>query len=667
MISRILNKFSIKQITVFSLIVFSISLLVLTTFSLINTNSKIQQSNLDAKLIILLDAIEKVAHTHAVERGLTAGFLGSDESTIPKKLGDARRQADRTMEQIDQIFQSEWPEHLQLKNHLQLLRQHAQAKSNIRRLVDTKNSQGVFTYYSTLNKLALESMQNIRLYIHNRKLLSTINGAINLAWFKEYAGQARGKINGSLASQQITVLSRSDVSSYISGMQTTSDYLKLILEGQALTAFNQLLGLPDSQMIKNVYQQILTPNVRIASIPMTSEQWFPIATKQIVNIKKLIDEKLMDSHTQSEEAKAREKNLLILKIIVILSIFAILVVLNSHLILSLMIRLEILTSRLRKVAEQGDLTVNIGLKGNDELSTISNAVSTTLMTFKEVIVGLAASIKSGTNISNKLKEASQDALAGAETTHLMASNIATSLDQMSQSSIEISTSAASTFNASEELNQRMQATIEVNNANINAMDSMTTNMSQARTKANRMEEKVGAISGILENINSLAEQTNLLALNAAIEAARAGEAGRGFAVVAGEVRNLAVGSKESSELISTLLVELQTASNEVIDSIETNVSSSKQVVERGVNVKELSLQLVQGVKEVEQLSTVVASASEQQSTTIKHIAQDIAEVLSASDLGLKTAKELAIILTDLESNSQELQSKMKHFTIVQKN
>lgn len=667
MISRQLNKFSIKQITVVSLVVFSISLIILTTFSLINTNNKILESRLDSNLINLLDTIEKVAHTHAVERGLTAGFLGSAAAIVPANLSNARMVADRTIEQIEQVFQETWPDGSQLKTHLMLLRKHVKKKSDIRRLVDTKNGTGVFAYYSILNKLALEAMQNIRLYIHSRKLLSTVNGAINLAWIKEFAGQARGKINGALASQEINLLSRSDISSYIEGMQITSDYLKLILKDESLAKFNNLMGSAENKKIQKVYQQILAPNVSILGVPMTSEQWFQLATKQIVDVKQLIDEKLSKSHGLSEQASSTEQNRLIIKIIIILAVFAILVVLNVHLIRSLMIRLKILTSNLRKVAENGDLTVNVCLRGNDELSTISNAVSTTLMTFKDVIIGLAASIKSGTNISNKLEVASNDALAGAETTNLMASNIATSLDQMSQSSVEISSSASSTFSASEELNQKMHATIEVNNANIDAMHNMTTNMSQARQKANRMEEKVAAISGILENINSLAEQTNLLALNAAIEAARAGEAGRGFAVVAGEVRNLAVGSKESSDLISTLLIELQTASNEVIESIEANVSSSKQVVERGTNVKELSLQLVQGVKEVEQLSTVVASASEQQSTTIKHIAKDITEVLSASDLGLETSKNLTVILTELAENSQELQDKMRHFIVVQKN
>jgi methyl-accepting chemotaxis protein len=67
-----------------------------------------------------------------------------------------------------------------------------------------------------------------------------------------------------------------------------------------------------------------------------------------------------------------------------------------------------------------------------------------------------------------------------------------------------------------------------------------------RGQAQQMQNVVSAIGAI-------AEQTDLLALNATIEAARAGEHGKGFAVVSGEVKALALQTKEAlGEINSTI-------------------------------------------------------------------------------------------------------------------
>ncbi len=85
-------------------------------------------------------------------------------------------------------------------------------------------------------------------------------------------------------------------------------------------------------------------------------------------------------------------------------------------------------------------------------------------------------------------------------------------------------------------------------------------LGEFREKFDMVKQETGTIT----NITS---QTNLLALNASIEAARAGEAGRGFAVVADEIRNLSMGTKNSSDSIMDALQHLENTSDKMTESI----------------------------------------------------------------------------------------------------
>ncbi len=81
------------------------------------------------------------------------------------------------------------------------------------------------------------------------------------------------------------------------------------------------------------------------------------------------------------------------------------------------------------------------------------------------------------------------------------------------------------------------------------------------------KEKSKQINEIVEVITTISEQTNLLALNASIESARAGEAGK-----------LAFQSKEATANITTIIKELQTRTEHVVQNV---AELSEVAIEQG--------------------------------------------------------------------------------------
>ncbi|WP_432408192.1 methyl-accepting chemotaxis protein [Wukongibacter sp. M2B1] len=155
------------------------------------------------------------------------------------------------------------------------------------------------------------------------------------------------------------------------------------------------------------------------------------------------------------------------------------------------------------------------------------ATSMPIIDEKGDIVGAVSTIK---NISDR------------EDLHNIIQTLAGSLNEMSKTTSQISTSAEKMAFSGEEIISYVNNTI-------------------AKTKETDQ---------VVRFVQQVAKQTNLLGLNAAIEAARAGEAGKGFQVVAEEIRKLAVSSNESVEKISSVLKEIQGGVIKILKMAEEN-------------------------------------------------------------------------------------------------
>jgi methyl-accepting chemotaxis protein len=141
------------------------------------------------------------------------------------------------------------------------------------------------------------------------------------------------------------------------------------------------------------------------------------------------------------------------------------------------------------------------------------------------------------------------------------------------------------------------------------------------------------IGDVIKLIQTIAGQTNLLALNATIEAARAGEAGKGFAVVASEVKSLAVQTAKATEDIARLISSVQQATGGAVGAIG---------------------RITGRMEEIDNCTTNVSSAVEQQSVATAEISQSVASAASGAKLVVSALDEVAGAATETRQSAESV-------------
>ncbi len=202
-----------------------------------------------------------------------------------------------------------------------------------------------------------------------------------------------------------------------------------------------------------------------------------------------------------------------------------------------------------------------------------------------------------TSSATEMQASSNNVASMAEETARQAQATAAASEQATTNVQTVAAAAEELSKSIDEIARHVQDASRMTKQAVEGADRANTTIQDLGGASNEIGQGINVIT-------SIAQQTNLLALNATIEAARAGEAGKGFAVVANEVKELARQTARATEDISQKIEAIQGSTGVAIEAIQT---------------------IGEGIGKIDEISTVIASAVEEQTAATNEISRNVAE------------------------------------------
>ena len=570
------------------------------------------------------------------ERGMTAGFLGSQGKVFGDRLRQQRSDMDAAakafFQQRDQLDATLLTS--TISSQLAAVEQQWQQNQSLRDQVDLLSvaTPEALGHYTGLNSLLMVLVGELAHLTGEGAITRQLAAYYNLLEAKDLAGIERALLSNVFAADAMPEATLQRLLSLIGEERAFLETFRVLSGAANREALETALSGPE---VERVLERRALAIQQTAGFGVNPEEWFDWQTVKIGRLKALEDSVSATIVSATDELKRQAQRDLwwYLAIAVVAAVIAI-----GMAILIVRTMTRPLQRALVSIAERGDdLTQRLPVPGSDELSRLYQAVNDASAQTEQLIAEMKRNAQSVALASNEIAQGNQDL---AQRTEEQSASLVQTASSMEQMTATVRQNADNAHQA-----QRMTGGVA------NQAQEATEVAMQARQAMQHIHQANEQVTTIVTAIDNIAFQTNLLALNASVEAARAGEHGRGFAVVADEVRKLASRSAEEASQIRHLVNNNVARINEGEALVATTSDTLEKIAAR--------------VQQVATLVDEIATASHEQSAGVEQISHAMAQLEDVTQQNASLVEQVATASRSLDDQAEEMTTLVSRFRVAE--
>ena len=311
----------------------------------------------------------------------------------------------------------------------------------------------------------------------------------------------------------------------------------------------------------------------------------------------------------------------------------------------------------------GDLQRRLPAQGQDELAQLARGFNRFADKIQHSLQAVADTANALRTSAEKVAEESERSRLDSHAQRDKTLMVVTAINQMGATVQEIAGNASVAADATQGAEHASEQGLTIVGNTKQTIQNLADDMQNMGSVITTLAGQTESIGTILDTIRGISDQTNLLALNAAIEAARAGEQGRGFAVVAEEVRKLASRTSDSTAEIQSMIDRLQQEAQHAVQASSRSHERSLHGVQSAEEVQHSLNDIAARIAQLSDMNTQVAAATEEQSTVVQDINQNLDSINQLTEQNAGTAELLSEQAAGLRSLSQQLEQLVSAFRV----